>query len=75
VFDLSKCSTAPLYHPLAAILYSAQASASITDTLVCGQFVKKDGKLLLNEDEIVENASRCAKEIYRRGKGTSQLYF
>ena len=75
VFDLSKCSTAPLYNPLAAILYSAQAASAITDTLICGKFVKRNGKLMLNEREIVENASHCAKEIYTRGKGTTKLYF
>ena len=27
------------------------------------------------EDEIVSMASKCAKEIYARGKGQSNLYF
>ena len=75
LFDLSSVSLVPLYRPLAAILYSAQPSVHITDTLVQGQFIKKDGKLLLNEKEIVEKAVQCAKEIYARGKGESQLHF
>ena len=75
LFDLSSVSLVPLYRPLAAILYSAQPSVHITDTLVHGQFVKKDGRLLLNEKEIVEKAVQCAKEIYARGKGESQLHF
>ncbi|MBP3399303.1 MAG: hypothetical protein J6K75_06065, partial [Erysipelotrichaceae bacterium] len=61
--------------PLASILYSVQAASAITDTLICGKFVKRNGKLMLNEREIVENASHCAKEIYTRGKGTTKLYF
>ncbi len=75
LFDLSLCSTSPNYNPLAAILYSVQPAAHITDTIVRGKFVKKDGKLLLDEKEISQQASRCAKEIYVRGKGKSELHF
>ena len=75
LFDLSSISLVPLYRPLSAILYSAQPSVHITDTVVHGKFVKKDGKLLLNEKEIIEKSVQCAKEIYERGKGSSQLHF
>ncbi len=75
LFDLSKCSSAPLYNPLAAILYSVQPAVHITDTLIQGEFVKKDGKLVVDEMEISKEASRCAREIYARGKGTSELHF
>lgn len=75
LFDLTKCSVAPLYNPLAAILYSAQPAIHITETLIQGEFVKKDGKLLVDEAEISSQASRCAKEIYARGKGQSELHF
>lgn len=75
LFDLSSVSLVPLYRPLAAILYSVQPSVHITDTMVHGQFVKKDGKLLLDTEEIIEKSVQCAKEIYARGKGESQLHF
>lgn len=75
LFDLSGVSLVPVYRPLASILYSAQPSVHITDTMIHGRFVKKDGRLLLEEKEIVKNAVNCAKEIYERGRGDSQLHF
>ena len=75
IFDLSRCNTAPLYNPLAAILYSAQPAINITDTIIHGEFVKRSGKLVMNEKEVIEHASECAREIYQRGKGESKLYF
>ncbi|MGN1344765.1 MAG: amidohydrolase family protein [Traorella sp.] len=75
IFDLSRCSTAPLYNPLASILYSTQLSTHICDTLIQGEFVKRNGQLVIDEKDIVAHANQCAKEIYRRGKGQSKLYF
>lgn len=75
IFDLSKYTTAPVYNPLAAILYSAHPAINITDTLISGEFVKKDGQLILNEKEIIQQAKQCAKEIYIRGKGQAKIYF
>lgn len=75
IFNLSTLSCAPVYNPLAAIIYSAQASSDITDVMIGGKFVKRNGKLTFDQNEIIEHASRCAKEIYKRGKGVSKLYF
>lgn len=75
IFDLSTVSTAPVYNPLAAIIYSATAAVNITDVIINGKFVKKDGRLTFDTKEIIDNASRCAKEIYARGKGVTKLYF
>ena len=74
VWDLETPATAPVYHPLAAILYSA-GSGNIRHTLVAGKFVKRDGKLLCGTAEALENADRCARGITVRGKGVSRLYF
>jgi len=74
-FDLNTVSTAPVYNPLAAIIYSAVPSVNITDVMVNGKFVKRDGKLAFDEKEIIRNASACAKEIYARGRGVTKLYF
>ncbi len=75
VFDLNTVSTAPVYNPLAAIIYSAVPSVNITDVMINGKFVKKGGKLAFDETEIIKNASACAKEIYARGRGVTKLYF
>ncbi len=75
IFDLSDVSCMPLYNPLAAIIYSASAKSNITDVLINGDFIKKDGKLQLNYKEIIKNASQCAKDIYKRGRGETNLSF
>lgn len=75
IFDLSKYTTAPIYNPLAAILYSSNPAVNITDTLINGEFVKRNGKLCIDEKEIIEHASKCAKDIYARGKGKADIYF
>ena len=75
IFNLSSISCAPVYNPLAAIIYSAQAATDITDVIINGKFVKRNGSLTFGRKEIIDHASRCAKEIYRRGKGVSKLYF
>ena len=75
IFDLNTVSTAPVYNPLAAIIYSAVPSVNITDVMIDGKFVKRNGKLAFDEKEIITNASACAKEIYARGRGVTKLYF
>ncbi len=75
IFDLNDVSCMPLYNPLAAIIYSASAKGNITDVLVSGEFIKKDGKLQLDYKSIIKNASECAKEIYNRGRGKTDLSF
>lgn len=73
-WDLDTVQTAPLYSPLAAILYSAD-SRNIRHVMAAGRFVKKDGALLCGTASLLENAARCAREISLRGKGESKLYF
>ena len=75
IWDLNTLSTAPIYNPLAAIIYSSVPSVNIKTVIVNGRFAKKDGKLSFDEKEIIKNASACAKEIYKRGKGKTKLYF
>lgn len=73
-WDLDTPWTAPLYHPLAAILYSAD-SRNIRHVMVAGAFAKRDGRLTLDPAPALENAARCAQGISIRGKGVSKLYF
>ena len=73
-WDLDTVQTAPLYNPLAAILYSAD-SRNIRHVMAAGAFVKRDGRLCLDTAPLLQNAARCAREISVRGKGVSRLYF
>ena len=73
-WDLDTPQTAPLYSPLAAILYSAD-SRNIRHVMVAGEFRKRDGALAFDTAPILENAARCAREISIRGKGVSKLRF
>ena len=75
IFDLDTVHTAPVYDPLAAIIYSAVPAVNITDVMINGKFVKRGGKLAFDDKEIIENAQRCARGIYERGKGQAQIFF
>lgn len=75
VWSLDDPATAPLYDPLAAILYSADPARAIRHTLVGGHFVKEDGRLAFDVEEILRESARCAAAIGRRGKGESKLFF
>ena len=75
LWDLDTPATAPVYDPLAAILYSASAAANITHTMVAGRFVKKEGRLQTDVTAITKQAADCAAAITRRGRGESKVYF
>lgn len=63
--DLEAPHLAPVYQPLSALVYSAQAS-DVRTTIVNGQVLMKDRKLLtLDEDEIKQKINEIAKD-YRR---------
>ncbi len=74
VWDLNDPGTAPLYNPLAAILYSADRT-NVRHTLVAGRFLKRDGKPVQDPAELLAQADRCARGISARGKGVSRLFF
>lgn len=74
VWNLNTPATAPVYSPVAAILYSANSS-NISHTIVAGNILKKDGVLLGNTAEILENAEKCAKDLFERGRGTAAVQF
>jgi 5-methylthioadenosine/S-adenosylhomocysteine deaminase len=74
VWDLRKPNSFPVYDPLAAIIYSSDAR-NVLHSVIDGRFVKRDGKLLLDVDGIVERAGSCARGILERGKGRTSLVF
>lgn len=73
-WDLNTPNTAPLYDPLAAILYSGE-SRNILHVMVAGEFRKRDGRLAFDLGPVLENAARCARGITTRGRGVSKLHF
>jgi len=74
LWDLERPSTAPVYDPLAAIIYSADAR-SVLHSMVAGKWVKKDGEVLLDIDGIVARAAERSAGILRKGKGKTKLAF
>lgn len=74
IWNLKDIKTAPVYNPLASIIYSADSN-NIIHTIVNGEFVKKDGKLCMDVNIILENVNNSSKEILLRGKQKSQIIF
>lgn len=68
IWNLKKPNTYPVYNPLASILYSANSS-NVLYTLVEGEFVKYDGKIMLNENEVLNKITEIQAELLERGKG------
>lgn len=74
VWNLNRANTAPVYNPLASIIYSADAS-NIEYSMVAGKFVKKNGNVLLDEENILKNVNRIKDEILERGKGKTDINY
>ncbi|MEG2073965.1 MAG: amidohydrolase family protein [Angelakisella sp.] len=75
IWDLDTPATAPVYNPLAAIIYSAHPRTNILHTLVDGKFVKRDGKLLTDTASLLGEVKAAAAQIIARGKGESEVKF
>ncbi len=80
VWDLSMAHTWPVYDPLAAIIYSADAR-NVRDVLVGGDFKKKDGKVLVyhgnvHDKNLLLDKVQCIKErILVAGAGTAKVKY
>ena len=74
LWDLRRPGTWPVYNPLAAIVYSADAS-NVHSSMVAGHWVKKDGTLCIDTDTLLTRASQRAAGILCRGKGRTSLAF
>jgi 5-methylthioadenosine/S-adenosylhomocysteine deaminase len=73
-WDLNHINTLPLYNPLASIIYSS-GPENIRHSMINGQFVKKDGNVNLDLDEIKKHALERVQGILRKGKGKTKLVF
>lgn len=74
VWDLQKVNTAPVYKPLASILYSADSS-NVYHTIVKGNFIKEDGVLQLNTNEILTQVREIQDRIVLRGKAKAKVNY
>ena len=74
IWDLMKTNTWPIYHPLTSILYSSEPS-NVRYTMVEGEFLKDEGKLVLDEQALLMEAWEVQKRILERGQGTSTVIY
>lgn len=75
VWDLKRVNTFPVYNPLTALLYSADAS-NVKYTMVKGDFLKYDGKLTcVNEDELLADVKTAHTKLLARGKGKAIVVY
>ena len=74
IWDLFSTDTFPFYDPVTAILYSSNRS-NVRYTMVEGDFLKYDGKLTMNTEELFADAIRLQKELLKRGKGKANVLY
>ena len=74
IWDLFSTDTFPFYDPVTAILYSSNRS-NVRYTMVEGDFLKYDGKLTMNTEELFADAIRLQKELLKRGKGKADVLY
>ena len=63
-----------MYSPISAILYSS-SSRNVRYTMVGGDFLKYDGKLGIDERELMERAVSLQKALLARGKGKAEIFY
>jgi len=73
-WNLDHFNSLPVYNPLASIIYSCGAE-NIVHSMINGKFVKKDGKLILDVEDIQRDVKFRAASILKKGKGSTKLVF
>lgn len=74
IWNLKKPNTYPVYNPVTSILYSANSS-NILYTMVEGDFLKFNGKLVLEEAKILNKICDMQHLIIERGKGEKTVNY
>lgn len=74
VWDLGNIQTMPVYNPITTLLYSSGAS-NVHHNIINGKFVKRDGKLIIDQTEVLREVKSRATAIMKRGKGDTKLVF
>ncbi|HHZ01642.1 MAG TPA: amidohydrolase [Tissierellia bacterium] len=74
LWDLNKASTFPVYDPLTSIIYSSDAS-NIRYTMVEGEFLKFDGKLTKDINNVLQKVGEIQERVLMRGKGKKKVNY
>lgn len=74
IWDLNKFNTFPIYNPVTSIIYSSNQD-NIWGTMVNGKFLKKDGKLQFNSNNIMNDVINIKDNLVNRGKGKSNVNY
>ena len=74
IWDLKRPNTWPVYHPITSILYSSEPS-NVRYTMVDGVFLKEDGKLILDEEALMEEGLEAQKRVLERGQGQAKVFY
>ena len=73
-WDLNGLTTAPVYNPLATILYSADHS-NVKHVMINGKWLKREGRLMLDEQKVQQTLRINVNDLIAKGKGKSKLTF
>ncbi len=73
-WDLNRINTLPLYHPIASIIYSSDAS-NVKAVMINGEYVKENFHLKLDEDSLINEVQNCVTDLLARGKGKAKVEF
>ncbi|MBN2656206.1 MAG: amidohydrolase family protein [Spirochaetales bacterium] len=73
-WNLDHINTAPVYNPLASIIYSSTAE-NLVHSMSGGRFLKRNSVVQLDTDQILKEAGDRARAILKRGKGPTKLIF
>lgn len=74
VWDLHRLNTFPFYDPISSILYSSNGE-NVRYTMVAGEFLKYDGKLKMDTEALIQEATELQKALLGRGKGKAEVTY
>lgn len=74
IWDLHQLDTFPIYHPITSILYSSNSS-NVRYTMVEGEFLKYDGRLVMDQEELLREAGEAQRALLSRGKGKANVAY
>ncbi len=74
LWNLHTPDTFPYYNPITAILYSSNSS-NVRYTMVGGEFLKYDGQLRMNTEELYGHAAELQRALLARGKGKAEMFY
>ncbi len=74
IWDLFEPDTFPFYHPISSILYSSN-STNVKYTMVGGEFLKYNGVLKMDIQNLMKEGARLQSQLLKRGKGKAEIYF